>query len=199
MASKGKPVKRESLTLLSLISFIISFAIARIFTTLHRGIILKIAGFHVHHFYYGAILMTIGACIGLVYKQERIARPAVVLIGAGGGLIGDEAGLILTGNYWTGVTYTIVIFFLAFVSAAFLIKRYSKTIEAEIEGFTISRAAFYFGIILAVVSIAFLTTRNPLISRISVITTIAACTIIIVHIALQIRTKQRSNTQNNVR
>lgn len=191
IVSREKPAGRVSLTLLALISFVISFAIARIFTTIRRSIVLRIAGFHIHHFWYGTILLAIGVCLAVSYKkEERIVRPAVVLIGSGGGLIGDEVGLLLTGNYWTGITYTVVVFFLASISAVLLFKRYSRAISAEIKGFTRSRASFYFGIILAAVSIAFLTTRNSLVARISTVTTIAACIIIIAYIAQRVRTKE---------
>jgi len=190
MASRGKPARRVSLTLLALISFVISFAIARIFTTIRRSIVLRIAGFHIHHFWYGTILMAIGLWLAIRYKEERITRPAVVLIGSGGGLIGDEVGLLLTGNYWTGITYTIVVFFIAFISTVLLLKRYSGAISTEIRGLAKSRASFYFGIILATVSIAFLTTRNSLIAHTSIVTTAAACIILIAYIVQRVRTRQ---------
>jgi len=149
-----------------------------------------IFGFHIHHFWYGTILLAIGGWLGITFDEERIVRLAAVIYGAGGGLIGDEVGLLLTfGNYWTGITYTIVIIFVAFVSAVILFMLYSKAISAEIKGFTRSRASFYFGIILAVVSIAFLTTRNSLIARISTVTTIAALIIIVLYVAQRIRTR----------
>ena len=190
MASRGKPARRVSLTLLGLVSFVISFAIARIFTTIRRSIVLRIAGFHIHHFWYGTILVAIGLWLAMRYKEERITRPAVVLIGSGGGLIGDEVGLLLTGNYWTGITYTIVVFFIAFISTVLLFKRYSGAISTEIRGLAKSRASFYFGIILATVSIAFLTTRNSLIAHISIVTTAAACVILIAYIVQRVRTRQ---------
>ena len=191
MASKEKPGRRISLTLLALISFVISFAIARTFTTIRRSIVLRIAGFHIHHFWYGTILLGIG-CVWLAvsYKEERIARPAAVLVGSGGGLIGDEVGLLLTGNYWTGITYTVIVFFLAFISAALLFKKYSAAISDEMKGFTKSSASFYFGIILTAVSIAFLRTRNSLMAHVSIVTTIAGCIIVIAYIIQRIRTRQ---------
>ena len=188
--SGEKAYGRESLTLLGLISFVIAFAIARTFTTLHRTMILKIHGFHLHHFWYGAVFISIGVCLLLAFKEERIVRPAIVLIGSGGGLVGDETGLLLTGNYWTGITYTIVIFFLAFVSILLLFMRYSSKISRDIKEFTISRASFYFAIILATVSVTFLTTRNPFLARISAGTTIAACIIVIVYIVQQLRIRR---------
>jgi len=191
IASETKSAGRVSLTLLALISFVASFVIARVFTTLSRGAVLRIGGFHIHHFWYGMILLAIGGWLGINYDEERVVRLAAVLYGAGGGLIMDEVGLLLTfGNYWTGITYTIVVFFLAFVSTVILFMRYSKAISSEIEGFTRSRASFYFCIILAAVSIAFLETRNSLIAHISIVTTIAAGIVIIAYIVQRIRTKQ---------
>lgn len=189
ITSKERPAGRVSLSLIALISFVASFVIARVFTTI-SGVVLRGAGFHIHHFWYGIILLAVGGWLGISYDDERIVRLAAVLYGAGGGLIGDEVGLLLTfGNYTTGITYTIVVIFLAIVSAVILFKRYSRAISTEIRGFTRSRASFYFGIILAVVSIAFLRTRNSLIAHISTVTTIAACIIIIAYIAQRIRTR----------
>jgi FtsH-binding integral membrane protein len=166
--------------------------IARVFTTISGDVVLRGAGFHIHHFWYGIILLAVGGWLGISYDDERIVRLAAVLYGAGGGLIGDEVGLLLTfGNYTTGITYTIVVIFLAFVSAVILFKRYSRAISTEIKGFTRSRASFYFGIILAVVSIAFLRTRNSLIAHISIVTTIVACIIIIAYMAQRIRARHQ--------
>jgi hypothetical protein len=191
MTNEEKRARRASLSLLALVSFIASFAIARVFTALSRGIVvLRGGGFHIHHFWYGIILLAIGGWLGISYNEERTNRLAAVIYGAGGGLIADEAGLLLTfGNYWTGITYTLVVIFLVFLSVLILITRYSKAISAEVKGFTKSRASFYFGILLAAVSIAFLTTRIILVASISAATTIAACVIIIAYIAQRIRAK----------
>jgi hypothetical protein len=192
-----KPVRRVSLSLLALISFVASFAIARAFTTISPDVVLTSGGFHIHHYWYGIILLAIGGWLGISYNEERIARLSAVIYGAGGGLIGDEVGLLLTsGNYWTEITYTIVVIFLVFISTFILLKRYSSAISAEIKGFTRSRASFYFGIILAAVSIeflttAFLTTGNSLMARISAVTTVSACIIIIAYITHRIRMRHR--------
>ena len=190
ITSEEKSVGRANLSWLALISFVASFAIARIFTTISRNVVLRVGGFHIHHFLYGIILLAIGGWLGISYNEERITRVAAVLYGAGGGLIMDEAGLLVTfGNYWTEITYTIVVIFLAFVFTVILFKRYSKTISAEIRGVTKSRASFYFGIILATVSIAFLFRRNFLLAVIAAATTTVACIIIITYIIQLIRAK----------
>jgi hypothetical protein len=177
-----------NLSVLALISFLASFVIARAFTTINPDIGLRGGGLHIHHFWYGIILLAIGGWLGISYNEKRIVRPAAVIYGAGGGLIADEAGLLLTfGNYWTGITYTIVVIFVAFASTLILFKIYSKAISTEFKGFTKSRASLYFGLILAAVSIAFVRTRNFLIASISVATTIVACIIIVAYIAERIR------------
>ena len=190
IASEAKRKGRVSLTLLALISFVASFMIARVFTAISGGVVLRIAGFHIHHFWYGTILLGIGGWLGINFDEERIVRFAAVIYGAGGGLIGDEVGLLLTfGNYWTSITYTFIIVFVAFVCAVILFMLYSKVILAEIKGFTRSRASFYFGIILATVSITFLTTTNSLVARISTVTTIVALIIIVLYVAQRFRTR----------
>lgn len=187
MAREEKPLRRANLSLLALISFVASFMIARAFTTISPDVVLVGNGFHIHHFWYGIIMLAIGGWLGISYNDERIDRLAAVVYGAGGGLIGDEVGLLLTfGNYWTGITYTIIVVFLAFVSTFILFKRYSRAILAEVEGLTRSKASFYFGIILAGVSIAFITTSNFFVASISAVTAIIVCIIIIAYVAQRI-------------
>jgi hypothetical protein len=185
-----KPARRVNLSLLALISFIASFLIARTFTTISPEAVLVGNGFHIHHFWYGIIMLAIGGWLGINYNEERIDRLAAVIYGAGGGLIGDEVGLLLTfGNYWTGLTYTTVVVFLAFVSTFILFKRYSKAVLAEIKGFTRSKASFYFGVILAGVSIAFITTSNFFISSVSSVTAVIAFIIIVAYIGRRVGTR----------
>jgi len=186
IAREEKPASRANLSVLALISFLASFVIARAFTTINPDVVLRGGGFHIHHYLYGIIMLAIGGWLGISYNEERITRLAAVIYGAGGGLIGDEAGLLLGGNYWTGITYTIVVVFLVFVSTFILFRRYSRAILTEFQGLTRSRASFYFGIILAAVSVAFIRTRNFFIASLSTTTTIVACIIIIAYVAHQI-------------
>ena len=181
-----KPASRANLSVLALISFLASFIIARAFTTINPDVFLGAGGFHIHHFWYGIIMLAIGGWLGISYNEERITRIAAVIYGAGGGLIGDEAGLLVGASYWTGITYTIVVVFLVFFSTFILFRRYSRAILMEFQGLTRSRVGFYFGIILAAVSIAFIRTRNFFIASLSTATTIVACIIIIAYIAHQI-------------
>lgn len=190
---KKKTVSRPSLSILALVSFTASFAIARIFTAVGRRAVINIGGFHIHHIYYGIILLAIGGWLGISYSEERIIRLAAVIYGAGGGLIGDEAGLLLTNfrSYWTGITYTIVVFFLVFAFTLILVARYSKTISTEIKGATKSRASLYLGVLVATVSIEFLASSNMLISTISAVTTTIGFILIIGYVAQRIRQRNK--------
>jgi len=183
--------ERPNLSMLALISFIASFAVARAFTTLYPDIYLTGGGYHVHHFWYGLAMLAIGGWLGINYENERINRLAAILFGAGGGIIGDEVGLLLTfGDYWTEITYTSVIAFLTFISIVILLARYSKLIRTEFSEFLRSNASLYVGVFLASVSTAFiLETDNIIIIAVSSALTITACITILIYFVQRIRTR----------
>jgi hypothetical protein len=180
--------RRPNLSVLALISFIASFVVARTFTTFNPDIVLVSGGIHIHHFWFGLVLQAIGGWLGISYNDERINRLAAILFGAGGGLIGDEVGLLLTfGNYWSEITYTLIIMFLAIASTSILIIRYSKTITAELAHFVRSNASLYFGVFLAVVSIAFIMeTDDALIITVSSVASVTACAVILAYLIQRI-------------
>ena len=78
----------------------VSFVMARLFTILNPNVVLVGGNFHIHHFWYGLALLSVGEWLGISYSGEEVDRLAAVLFGAGGGLIGDEIKLLLTfGDY----------------------------------------------------------------------------------------------------
>jgi hypothetical protein len=190
MYSEEKMRARPHLSALAIISFISSFVIARIFTSLNPKTVLIIRGFHIHHFLYGLAILAVGGWLGISYDNERINRLAAVLFGVGGGLIVDEVGLLLTLNYWTGITYTFVIIFLTFVSMLILLKKYSKIIRAEFTQFLDVHASLYLGVFLAAVSLALIMeTDNIIIITVSSMLTLIACVIILTYFIQRIRAK----------
>jgi len=191
MAMKEKIQEKPNLSILAMISFIVSFTIARTFTALNPDTVLISGDYHIHHFWYGIAMLAIGGWIGISYHSERIDRLAAILFGAGGGLIGDEIGLLLTlENYWAETTYTFIIVFLTFASMLILLNKYHKSIRTEFTEFLRSNASLYFGVFLAAVSIAFiLETDNATIITVSSALTIAACFIILAYFVQRIRTK----------
>jgi hypothetical protein len=191
MATKEKIRQKPNLSILAMVSFIVSFTVARTFTTLHPNTVLFSGDYHIHHFWYGLAMLAIGGWIGISVEDERLNRVAAILFGAGGGLIGDEIGLLLTfDNYWSEITYTVVIVFLTFASMLILLNRYRKVIRIEFTQFLRSNASLYIGVFLAAVSIAFiLETDSTAIITVSSVCAIIACVIILAYFIQLVRTK----------
>jgi hypothetical protein len=152
--------------------------------------VLIVQGFHFHHFWFGLALLTIGGWLGINYRDDQTDRIAAIIFGVGGGLIGDEIGLLVTfGDYYSGITYTFVISLLVFAVMATLFKRHGQEIINEIVGFSRLNIDLYVGLFLAVVSSAFLIqSDNTLVIVLSGITFIAALALILRRIIRYLKT-----------
>ena len=192
MAEKGKIQEKPNLSILAMISFIASFTVARTFTSLYPTIFWEISGLHIHHFWFGIALLAIGGWLGISYTSERTDRLAAILFGAGGGLVGDEVGLLLTLSvhaYWAEITYTFIIIVLTFASMIILANRDHKVIRTEFTEFLRSNASLYISVFIAAVSIAFiLETDNTTIITVSSAFATIACIIILAYFIQRIRT-----------
>jgi hypothetical protein len=177
---KLEKASKPNLSFIMLSSFLASFAVARVFTAFYPSTTLIIQGIHVHHFWYGLALLTIGGWLGINYRDDHTDRLAAIIFGTGGGLIGDEIGLLLTfGNYYSELTYTFLIALLTFAVMATLLKRHGKTIITEIYGFTRTHIDLYIGLFLAFTSSAFLIqSDNAIVIILSTITFIFAIILI---------------------
>jgi len=106
--------------LFSLFSFWLTVVISRLIALdVEKGkgffTYLYIRGYHIHHFYYGILILIISNWLALIrYKRlyRRVSRAiAGFLFGAGLGFVTDEFGLLLTmefgikGNYWASQSY----------------------------------------------------------------------------------------------
>jgi len=95
---------------------------------------LYIRGYHIHHFYYGIILLIVSNWLALIHYKNLYKRffkgVASIFFGGGLGLVIDEFGLLLTmefglkGNYWApqsyyaiGITTCIFVILIIFVQA----------------------------------------------------------------------------------
>jgi len=88
---------------------------------------LYIKGYHIHHFYWGILLLILSNWMALIkYKRlyKRVFKGmASIMFGGGLGLIVDEFGLLLTmefgikGNYWASQSY----YAIGVVSSLFLV------------------------------------------------------------------------------
>jgi len=192
MVENEKIKERPNLSVLALVSFLASFMVARIFTMLSPSTVLISGGYHIHHYWYGLIILAIGGWLGISYENERINRVAAILFGAGGGIIGDEVGLLLTSEYWTGITFTFLMIFLAFASILILLFRFSKIILNEFSQFFRSQTSFYLGVFLATISVAFILETNDIAVMIaSIVLTMIGLTIILLCFIHRFRTRKK--------
>jgi hypothetical protein len=181
--SMPKLQAKPHLAAAALSAFILSFIAARTFTTFFPSTVIVTSGIHIHHFWYGIALLAIGGWIGISYNNRETDLVAAVIYGAGGGLIADEVGLLLTfGNYWTNLTYTAITVFLSLIGVLMIVVRYRQVIKTELAEYIRSKISLYFAIFLLAVSVAFTTeTTNLGITVVSTSLTIASTIIIIFH------------------
>lgn len=85
--------KRQLLHII-LVTFLFSFFMARAYSLFITHSI-YIRGYHIHHFYYGMLFLSIGGVLGILSRKRRSLQFASILIGAGIGLFADEIGLLL--------------------------------------------------------------------------------------------------------
>jgi hypothetical protein len=183
---------RVHLATVALVSFISSFLVARTFTTFFPSQVIITSGIHIHHFWFGIILLAVGGWLGINYRHKDIEIAAAILYGVGGGLIVDEIGLLLTfGDYWTGLTWVILVVMLAVISVLILFTRYRKQIREELSEHLNSKLALTLGIFLAAISFPFiLQTDNLAVISASVGAMLAAMIVIVVFFILRKKGRQ---------
>jgi len=183
----------------ALTAFLISFIAARVFTTFFPSTVIITGGVHIHHFWIGIALLAVGGWIGISYNDKETDLVAAVLYGAGGGLIIDEVGLLLTfGNYWTSLTYTVLAIILAFAAVLLVISRYRKVMESDLLGFLRNRISLYLGVFLLAVSIAFTTeTNNFAVTAASVAISVISVIIIIIHLTRGSKKAFKATSKSN--
>jgi len=181
--------EKPNLSFIMLISFLASFAAARTFTAFFPSATLIVQGYHIHHFWYGLALLAIGGWMGINYRDEQTDRIAAMIFGTGGGLVGDQFGLLVTlGDYYSELTYTFVISLLAFAAMVTLFKRHGRAIVTEIYGSSRQNVDLYIGLLLVFLSSAFLLqSDNPSVITLSGITFLIALTLIIMRVARHLR------------
>ncbi len=156
--SEQKFGRKPDLSVLALMSFIASFVVARAFTTLSPRTVVVTSGLHIHHFWYGIALLVVGGWLGISYHDERIDRFAAIIFGIGGGLVGDEVGILLTFEsevYWASISYTFIIILITAASILTLLNKYSGTIRKGFMEFLSSSSGLFVGVVLLAISIAF--------------------------------------------
>lgn len=77
-----------------------------------RNIILF--GYHIHHFYFGILLICVAGWVAIVGSPTLKKKHAAIIYGTGLGLFMDEIGLLLTwGDYYSSLTYLLTILLVA--------------------------------------------------------------------------------------
>ncbi|MEZ4156753.1 MAG: hypothetical protein R3B52_02155 [Candidatus Paceibacterota bacterium] len=78
-----------------LAAFIVTFVLAHVYSLLVPWYVF-IAGYHIHHFYHGMVLLAISAIVGIVTINDKVRHFFSYVVGIGIGLIIDELGLLLS-------------------------------------------------------------------------------------------------------
>jgi hypothetical protein len=86
-----------------LIFFLVSFSISHLYS-LYVHAYVYIRGYHIHHFYFGALALALGGILGILNTSDNKKRIFIAgaLIGIGMGMFADEIGLLLNCTTGTG-------------------------------------------------------------------------------------------------
>lgn len=109
----------RSIPFIAITSFFFSFLFARLWVTLtgaaeavyqknvtYFGKNVVIHGVHIHHFFYGFVLLCVGGWLALNQRERGKRKLAAFFYGVGLGFFIDEIGFLLTwGEYWSSLTY----------------------------------------------------------------------------------------------
>ena len=80
----------------------------------HVGRNIILFGHHIHHFYFGVLLIVFAGWSAIVGSPKIQREKLAIIFGAGLGLFMDEIGLLLTwGNYASRLSYLLGVFLLA--------------------------------------------------------------------------------------
>jgi hypothetical protein len=110
-------VKRNKTTpFLIFVSLLFWFIVSRLFVMYFPGKSVFIKGYHIHHFFFGLILLSLAGYIAIVSKRAALERLSAIMYGSGAGMLLDEIGLFLTCgtmdkgcDYWARVTFDVFI------------------------------------------------------------------------------------------
>ncbi len=82
-------------------------------TTFYIGRNIVLFGYHIHHFYFGILLIAIAGWLAITGSRKINKEKLAVIYGLGLGLLMDEIGLLLTwGNYASSLSYLLGVFLL---------------------------------------------------------------------------------------
>ncbi len=103
---KGAPLLGPVGFLFAAVGYTMAAIVARLFVAVEARCtqscpVIKVQGFHIHHLYYGILLLAASSTIMVFATDVRTRWDTALVFGAGLGLVADEVGLlILRVQYW---------------------------------------------------------------------------------------------------
>jgi hypothetical protein len=153
IAQLSKGAVNHGLFFLALLSFMVSFLVARTFTTINPHAVVVTGGIHFHHFWYGLGMVVVAGWLGIVSSIPTHRRIYALVFGFGGGLIGDEIGLLLTlGDYYSTLTYVFMMGFIGGATIVLLLIRYRERLEHDVLRLGIGERLVHIGVVIAALS-----------------------------------------------
>jgi hypothetical protein len=144
------PRFKHDLSFLATLAFVGGFFGARLFHLAFPSLmIITQTGIHFHHFWYGLLMIGVSGWLGIIDKDEKLARIYAVVFGVGVGFVGDEVGLLLTfGDYFSPLTQDFFVAALAFLILIALLLRYGEQIKKDVIGLSTRERLTHGGIFL---------------------------------------------------
>ncbi|MBS3736033.1 hypothetical protein KGY72_02530 [Candidatus Bipolaricaulota bacterium] len=94
-------------------------------THFHIGRNIILFGYHIHHFYFGILLMGIAGWLAIAGRTDISKEKLALIYGAGLGLLMDEIGLLLTwGDYASTLSYLLGVFLLGIIFSLIYFPRF---------------------------------------------------------------------------
>ncbi|MFB6291303.1 MAG: hypothetical protein ABEJ25_06205 [Candidatus Bipolaricaulia bacterium] len=104
-------------------------------THFHIGRNIILFGYHIHHFYFGILLIGIAGWLAIAGSPNFSKEKLALVYGAGLGLLMDEIGLLLTwGNYASSISYLLGVFLLGIILSLVYFPRFWRSIRLNIPG-----------------------------------------------------------------
>ena len=136
-------------TFLALAGFMVAFFGARAFATAYPDTVIVNQGIHFHHFWYGLGMVVVAGWLGIASFHPSLNRLYATVFGLGGGLVGDEVGLLLTlGDYHSELTYVFFVGLVCVVVALVLVFRFGGELKADLEGVGRGEGVAHLGIVV---------------------------------------------------
>ncbi len=102
-------------------------------THFHIGRNIILFGYHIHHFYFGILLMGIAGWLAIAGRTKISKEKLALVYGAGLGLLMDEIGLLLTwGDYASTLSYLLGVFLLGIIFSLIYFPSFWRSVHKNI-------------------------------------------------------------------